>query len=161
MENSQKVVVFESGNEEYAISIESVLSIEKNEVITPIPHLPSYMLGIVNVRGDLIPVLDYEEILYHKSSDGSPQAKLLVLKTDHLSLAIRVKDAREIIDIPADRFKQMGLVAYSKTRYFTAIAQLEDRLITMIDPTILAQSLDGMKEIQSYMTELKAEQSSL
>lgn len=160
MENSQKVVVFESGNEEYAISIESILSIEKSEVITPIPHLPSYMLGIVNVRGDLIPVLDYEQILYHQSSVNADQAKILVLKTDHLSLAIRVKDAKEIIDIPHERLKQMGLVAYAKTRYFTAIAQLDDRLITMIDPTILAQSLDGMKEIQSYMKELKTKQAS-
>ncbi|KIL44304.1 chemotaxis protein CheW [Jeotgalibacillus soli] len=161
MENSQKVVVFDSGNEEYAISIETVLSIEKNDTITPIPHLPSFMLGIINVRGELVPVLDFEEILYHRSSEDFEQAKILVLKTNQLSLAIRVKDAKEIIDIEPENLKQVGLVAYSNTTYFTAIAHLEDRLITMVDPAILVNSLDGMKEIQEYMNEVKKEQISI
>lgn len=69
-----------------------------------------------------------------------------------------MKEAKEIVDIPGDRLKQMGLVAYAKTTYFTAIAQLDDRLITIIDPTILVRSLDGIKQIQSYMKELKAKQ---
>ncbi|MEW9500333.1 chemotaxis protein CheW [Jeotgalibacillus marinus] len=158
MEDSRKVVVFESGDEEYGISIEAILSIEKDEKVTPIPHLPSYMLGMINVRGELVPILDFEQILYHRSSEGFEQAKIIVLKTDDLSFAIRVKEAKEIVDIPGDRLKQMGLVAYGKTTYFTAIAQLDDRLITIIDPTILAQSLDGMKQIQSYMKEFKAKQ---
>ena len=106
MEDSQKVVVFECGNEEYAISIDAILSIERNEEVTPIPHLPSYMVGIMNVRGELVPVLDYEQILYHRSSSGYEHAKMLVVKTPDLSLAIRVKDAKEIADIPADRLKQ-------------------------------------------------------
>ncbi len=53
-----KVVVFHAGKEEYALSIEHVISIEKLEKINPIPHLPSFVLGLVKVREELIPVLD-------------------------------------------------------------------------------------------------------
>lgn len=88
VEDSRKLVVFESGNEEYGVSIEEILSIEKDEKVTPIPHLPSYMLGMINVRGELVPILDFEQILYHRSSKDFEQAKIIVLKTDDLSFAI-------------------------------------------------------------------------
>ncbi|WP_227395208.1 chemotaxis protein CheW [Jeotgalibacillus aurantiacus] len=157
MENSKKVVVFECGNEEYAISIENVISIEKDEKITPVPHLPSFMPGITEVRGELIPVLDFEDILYNRSLTNQEQ-KLLVLKTDELTIAVKVKEAKEILDIPLDQFKEIGLAAYKKTEYFTSVAQVGDRLITLIDPSILISSLDGMKQIKDYITDLKKQQ---
>ncbi|TFE03161.1 chemotaxis protein CheW [Jeotgalibacillus salarius] len=150
MDDGQKVVVFECGNEEYAISIHSVISIEKEEKITAVPHLPAYMPGITEVRGELVPVLDFEQILYNRSLVAE-ESKMLVLKTEQLSLAVRVRDAKEILDIPSERFKEIGLASYKKTEYFTAVAQLENRLITMIDPEILTESLEGMKEIRDYM----------
>ncbi|MGD7045515.1 chemotaxis protein CheW [Jeotgalibacillus proteolyticus] len=157
MNDSQKYVVFASGNEEYAVKIESILSIEKDEHRTPLPHLPSYMIGITNVRGDLLPVLDFEKILGQPEGNELTQAKILVLKTDNLLLALRVTEAREILDIPAASIKELGLIAYSKAKYFTGIAQAGDRLITVVDPGAMAHSLEGIKEIFDYMVEVKAE----
>ncbi|KIL49014.1 chemotaxis protein CheW [Jeotgalibacillus alimentarius] len=157
MEDGLKAVVFKCGNEEYAISIQSVISIEKEEKVTPVPHLPAYMPGITEVRGELVPVLDFEEILYNRPLVAE-ESKMLVLKTEQLSLAVRVRDAKEIIDIPAERLKEIGLAAYRRTEYFTSVAQLENRLITIIDPEILTESLDGMKEIREYIAEAKSQE---
>ncbi|MDG5470725.1 chemotaxis protein CheW [Jeotgalibacillus sp. ET6] len=159
MNDSQKYVVFASGNEEYAIKIESILSIEKDENRTPLPHLPSYMIGITSVRGDLLPVLDFEKILGQPEGNESPQAKILVLKTDNLLLALRVKEASEILDLPAASIKELGLIAYSEANYFTGIAQAGDRLITVVDPGAMAHSLEGIKEIFDYMVEYKDQMS--
>lgn len=146
-----KVVVFQVGTEEYAIPIEHVISIEKMEGITPIPHLPVYVKGIVKVRGELLPVLDFEEILYHRSIQSNEHSRMIVLKTDDLSIGVLVNDAKEIIDIGKEDLKQLGLVAFNKTSYFSAVANLDSRLITMIDPSKLVQSLEGISEIQEYM----------
>lgn len=143
--------MFQVGNEEYAIPIHFVMSIEKVEGITPIPHLPAYVNGITKVRDELIPVIDFERILYNRSFRVSESTKMIVLQTEMLSIGVIVSDAKEIIDIPTDKLKQLGLLAYQKTTYFTGVANLDSRVITMIDPAILVQSLDGIREIQEFM----------
>ncbi|MFO1443556.1 chemotaxis protein CheW [Bacillus sp. Bva_UNVM-123] len=155
MEEINKVVVFQVGNEEYAIPIQFVMSIEKVEGITPIPHLPNYVNGIVKVREELIPVIDFEMILYNQAVTDRELAKMIVLQTKDLLIGVVVNEAKEIIDIPAEHLKQLGLLAYSKTTYFSGIANLNSRVITIIDPTILVQSLEGIREIQEFMKSQK------
>ncbi|KAB2338433.1 purine-binding chemotaxis protein CheW [Cytobacillus depressus] len=151
MVETSKVVVFQVGNEEYAIPIRFVISIEKVEGITPIPHLPDYMNGIFKVRGELIPVIDFERVLYQRPSNINELTKIIVIHTNELSLGVIVKDAKEIIDIPPEKIKQLGLIAYGKTSYFTGVANLDSRIITLIDPLKMVQSLDGIKQIQDFM----------
>lgn len=153
MSNS-KVVVFRSGNEEYAVSVDHVISIERVENTNRIPHLPDYVDGFTRNRGELLPILDFENILYGRSNHDS-ESKLLVLKVQEFSFAIKVLEATEILDIPEDKLMQVGLVNYSKTRYFTAVANLEDRMITIVSPAILVDSLEGIKEIKQYMVSLE------
>lgn len=152
---TNKVVVFQVGNEEYAIPISFVISIEKVEGITPIPHLPNYVNGIFKVRGDLSPVIDFERVLYNQPTFINESTKIIVLQTSELSIGVIVKDAKEIIDIPSEKIKQLGLIAYKKTTYFTGVANLDSRIITLIDPSEMVQSLDGVKQIQDFMTSQK------
>lgn len=151
MEKSNKVVVFTVGSEEYAIPIEHVLSIEKLEGITPIPHLPNYVRGIMKVRGELIPALDTERILYNRPMEANESVRIIVLQTEDMSLGVLVGEAKEILDIPQEQIKQVGLVAYQKTSYFIGVANLETRLVTIISPSILVKSLEGIREIQEFM----------
>ncbi|TYR76349.1 chemotaxis protein CheW [Rossellomorea vietnamensis] len=150
MDINKKAIIFHAGKEEYAIPVGHVISIEKPENITPIPQLPQYVLGITKVRGELVPVIDFANILYGRTESTSDK-KLIVLKSEILSLGIIVNEAKEILDIPEGALTQMGLMAYSRTKYFSGVINLEDRLITMIDPDILVESLDGIREIQEYM----------
>ncbi|HYK72472.1 MAG TPA: chemotaxis protein CheW [Pseudoneobacillus sp.] len=152
MAESSKVIVFQVDKEEYGIPIQFVVSIEKLEGITPIPHLPQYVKGMMVVRGELIPVIDLEQIFYHRPLEQDESSRLIVLKTEELSIGIMVRDAKEIIDIPSEKIKQVGLVAYAKTSYFTGVANLDSRLITFIDPLKLVQALEGVNEIKDYMT---------
>lgn len=154
---SKQVVVFKTGNEEYAIPIEFIISIEKMEGITPIPHLPPYVKGIAKVRGELIPVLDLNRILYDAPIVDENSVRNIVLQTKELSLGILVNEAKDIIEISEGQIKQIGLVAYEKTSYFTGVANLDSRLITLIDPEKLVQSLEGIREIQEFMKSQKEE----
>lgn len=150
-------VVFNAGNEEYAIPVQYIVSIENMEEINPIPHLPSYVRGIVKSRGELIPVLDLATILYESATPMNIETRLLVIHTKDFSYGLVVHEAKEILEIPSETLQQVGLVAYHKTKYFSAIANLQDRLITMIDPEELLDVLEGVKEIKNYMAELQQE----
>ncbi|MBD7944613.1 chemotaxis protein CheW [Psychrobacillus sp. FSL K6-2684] len=156
--SSQKVVVFQSGNEEYAVSIDHVVSIEKLEKVNPIPHLPKYLIGLMKIRGELVPIIDFELILYNQSGLLNENARVVTMHTEDMSVGILVKEAKEILDVPAESLKQLGLMNYAKTKYFTNIANLENRMITIVDPSILVRSLDGIKDIQSYLENAKKEE---
>lgn len=146
-----KVVVFTVGREEYAIKVEHIISIEKIEGFTRIPHLPDYVRGIVKVRDELIPILDLEKVLYDQFVTEENNSRIIVLRTSEMSLGILVNEAKEILDIFPEQVKQLGLVAYKNTSYLIGIANLESRLITLIDPSQLVRSLEGIREIQEYM----------
>ncbi|PIC63313.1 chemotaxis protein CheW [Sporosarcina sp. P13] len=148
-----QAVIVRTGNEEYALPIESVVSIEKLEYITPIPHLPPYLLGLMKSRGELVPILDLSQILYHKPTAKDAETHIVVLLTEQIEIGLLVLDAKEILELPEDRLTSTALKAYCKTPYFTTVANLEDRLITVIDPEVLATTLAGMDEISAYVSE--------
>jgi purine-binding chemotaxis protein CheW len=157
MAESTKTVVFQAGNEEYAFQILFVVSIEKMEGMTAIPHMPDYVTGITKVRGDLVPVIDLEKVLYNRDIQADDKTRLIVLETSDISLGVLVRDAKEILEIPQDNLKQPGLVAYQNTKFITGIANFEKRMIMVIDPETLIQSLEGIKEIKDYMKNQKQE----
>lgn len=152
-----KVVVVRCGNEEYAIPVEQTVSIEELEKVNPIPHLPSYLIGLMKIRGELVPILDFQQILYGNSAQEDSNAKVVVVQTEGIFFGLLVLEAKEILDISADRFTTQGLLAYSKTAYFSSVANLENRMITMIDPTELSNTLNGMEEIKGYVKQALSE----
>ena len=156
----EKSVVFACGQEEYAVPVDQVVSIEKLERVTPIPHLPNYLLGFTRVRGELIPVIDFGRILYNQPSYGE-HVRIIILNTVIVNYGLVVTDAREILDFDASVLKQVGLVAYAKTAYFTAVANLEERIITCVDPKILVNSLEGIREIIEYLHKKLADEKSV
>lgn len=154
---SVKAVVFNCGTEEYAVPVDQVVSIEKLEKVTPIPHLPNYLMGFSRIRGQLVPILDFQRILYERSSVGE-QVRIIVLNTDVVNYGLVVTEAKEILDLDESILKQMGLVNYAKTKYFTAVANLENRMITYVDPKILVNSLEGIREIIEYLHKMNADE---
>ncbi|MFJ7933806.1 chemotaxis protein CheW [Sporosarcina sp. NPDC096371] len=153
-----KAVVIQCGNEEYAIAVESVVSIERLEQVNPIPHLPDYMLGLMRIRGELVPIIDFEQILYGRSAKEHNDVRVVVVQTVNLFIGLLVLDAKEILDIPESVMTSTGLMAYSRTPYFTTVANLENRMITVVDPEILSRTLSGMDEISDFVKEQVAQE---
>lgn len=147
-----KAVIVQCGEEEYALPVESVITIEKLERVNPIPHLPEYMLGLMKNRGELVPILDFQQILYGNSAKNDENVRVVILQTESLHIGLLVLDAKEIIDIPESKLTSTGLMAYSRTPYFSTIANLEARMITVVDPEILSKTLGGMDAIGEYVT---------
>lgn len=143
-----KVVVFRAGNEEYGLPIEHVISIEKLEGINVIPNMPLYMKGVVKVRGELIPVLDTNRIFYHQDTSLDDQTKLIVVHSEELCAALIVKEAKEILDIQENQLKSISMGAFQATKYFVAVASLDERLIAIINPNLFVSSLEGIAVVK-------------
>ncbi len=146
--NVSKIVVFRTGDEEYGMPIEHVISIEKLEDINVIPNMPYYMKGVVKVRGELIPVLDTYQIFYNQDITVDHDVKLIVIQSDEALVALIVKEAKEIIDIQESQLKKLTVGVFQATKYFPAVASLEKRLILIIDPNLLLSSLEKFEIVK-------------
>ncbi|OZI11988.1 chemotaxis protein CheW [Bacillaceae bacterium SAS-127] len=158
MQSINKAVIFESGNEEYAVPIQAVISIEKVNFINPIPHLPLYLKGVTKIREELLPVIDFEYVLYKRMLPSLEEARLLIVQTNSLPVGLLVKEAKEIIEFPEESVRQVNLISYESTRFFSGVATIGDRLITIIDMDVLVSSLEGIDAVKDFMTEAKDDQ---
>ncbi|THE14972.1 purine-binding chemotaxis protein CheW [Bacillus timonensis] len=150
MKEDQKVVVFSAGNEEFGVPVLNVISIERAQRLNAIPQMPNYMLGVLTIREELVPIVDTGIILFNKSVNHTDKTKIIVVKTDTLSVGLLVDDAKEIIDIPQNQVKPLN-VTYQLSSYITGVATLEGRLITLLDPHKLFYGLEGFERIEEHI----------
>lgn len=146
----QKVVVFSADNEEFGIPVFNVISIERAQQLNAIPQMPKFLLGVLSIRDELIPIVDTGIILFNRAINHTEKTKIIVAKTDTLSVGLLVDDAKEIIDIPKNQLKQLSLT-YQLTPYITGVATLTERMITLIDPAKLFDGLEGFDMIEEHI----------
>ncbi|WP_246944725.1 chemotaxis protein CheW [Bacillus pinisoli] len=146
-----KVVVFQAQDEEYGLPIQFVVSIEKLQPLTAVPNMPEYMNGVTTVRGEITPILDAGKILYGNKTEDTDQTRMIILNTEGLSFGLIVDDAKEILDIPANSVQPLNMIASLQTSYLMGVANLDGRLLTLIDPTKLIHTLEEMDEVKKQL----------
>lgn len=145
---SQKLVIFEANGEEYGIPVEYVISIEKMASVTALPEMEDYVKGLMKVRGELIPVLDVKRILFSKLMEVSDKTRLIVVQTSDLSVGLLVEDAKEILDVSQEFIKDFNGLALQSSPYISGMVNLENRLIAIIKPDNLVNSLEKIQQIK-------------
>jgi purine-binding chemotaxis protein CheW len=136
----RQMIVFKIGAEEFAIDISLTKEIVPIRPITPIPETQSYVTGVMNLRGNLVPILDLRARLRAgKSSEGGihtlpADARIMIVKlegnhtgliVDGASEVIRVTD--EMIEPPPDIITEIG------ADYIGGVIHIGDRFITVLD----------------------------
>ena len=153
MSASNKYVVFLAGEEEFAVPIEAVLSIEKPAAVTSVPHHPEYVEGMAKVRNELLPLINVNKVLFPRKRLLVPihEQRWIALRTESMHLGLVVQAVREILDFTNVDIKQIGLSGIRKTDYIQGVACLGSRLITLVDPQKFISSLDTLEELQEYI----------
>ncbi len=123
---SLQVVVFELDNEEFAVPINEIRDIVQIPDITPIPNSPAYILGIMNLRGKIIPVLDLERRFMLKRENSEVPRHIMVAETNDMLLGVRVDKVTEVLQIPNDAIQPTPKVVTNKisTEYLFGVAVL-------------------------------------
>jgi purine-binding chemotaxis protein CheW len=132
--HKRQMVVFKVGTEEFALDIMDLKEVVVMRAVTPVPETESHVEGVMNLRGNLVPVLDLRKRLRARSAvEGSErriivsslEGRLVGLIVDGASEVIRVRE--EMIEPAPDMILEMGV------GYITGVINFENRFITMID----------------------------
>jgi chemotaxis signal transduction protein len=85
-EQQWRLLVFQAGGESYALSMESVREVERVGRVTPVPGAPAFVRGLVNLRGEILPLLDVAALVGRK--EAMPASRLIVAQASSTDPAV-------------------------------------------------------------------------
>jgi purine-binding chemotaxis protein CheW len=134
-------VVFTVAQVEYALPVASVLQMETFTGATAVPGAPPYVLGVVTVRGRVIPVVDVRRRFGLAVAPPGPDTRIIVAEVEGRIVALCVDRARDVIDLdPAQRQPAPALVNERSAGLVHGMHALGPRLLLLLDlPRVLSE----------------------
>ncbi len=127
-----QLVGFIIGNEEYAIPILSIQEIIKPIEYTRVPQVPDYVLGVFNLRGDVIPLIDLRKKFNLESAKQSDDTRYIVLKGKENIAGFVIDRLTEAIRIKRDRIDPPPETIHSETGMIYGVGKRDDSMLTIL-----------------------------
>src|SRR6056297_1474388 len=94
-----KHLIFDLEGEYYGLDIRYVIEIIGMQKITMVPELPDYVKGIINLRGNIIPVIDVRKKFNKEEKDYTDRTCIIVIQVNEISIGLVVDKVSEVLTI--------------------------------------------------------------
>jgi purine-binding chemotaxis protein CheW len=131
MENV-KIVAFKLGEEEFGLDINHVQSIERISQITRVPNAPAYIKGVMNLRGQITPIIDLQNILSKNQVGTTDRTRILIANYQDMNLGFMVDETSDVMDVRSDEIVAPASNGLNFD-YLNGIAQMGSRIIMLLD----------------------------
>lgn len=127
-------VVFSVGDVEYALPASVVVTMDAWEGATRVPGAPPHVAGLVQIRGEVVPVLDLRVRFGLPPAEPTSDTRIVVVAEDHRKVGLKVDRAREVIRVESGTESEPPQeVTRATDRFVMSIIQTNDRLLMVID----------------------------
>ncbi len=141
-----QVVTFALSSEEYGVDIAQVQEINRMVTITHVPRAPQFMEGVINLRGQLIPIIDLRARFGMERAERTKNTRIVVTEIGSKRIGMVVDSVSEVLRIPIEQIEDApDLVAGVDTEYIRGVGKMGDRLIIMLD---LARVISGNEKLE-------------
>lgn len=158
-QKARQYVIFEIGEERYAVDILRVQEIRVWEKATRLPNSPGYLKGVINLRGEIVPVLDLRERFLGIATEPGPRTVVVVLLA---KVGLQEKVVGAIVDAVSDVYQispealqpapKFGTAANSEI--ISGLAAVEGQLVILLD-------VDRLLEAENSSTSKNGEPTAL
>lgn len=158
-----QVVIFSLAQEHYGVDIAAVDSIIKMQHITAVPHTPSFVEGVTNLRGKVLPVIDLRKRFGLPVSATSRETRIVVTEMEQSTVGMLVDAVSEVLHVSADAIHPPSpILSTADTGFITGIAQVhsnnsaaesgrQSRLVILLD---LEQVLSPQERAELQMSSI-------
>ncbi|PAB61249.1 chemotaxis protein CheW [Anaeromicrobium sediminis] len=134
-------VLFKLGKEYYGIDIHNVQTIEKVIDITRVPHSPAYVEGVINLRGEIIPVINLRTRLNLENVQVTSESRIIITKCDEIIVGLLVDSSSEVISLDEIQLEDAPKVSENiSEKNIKGIGKDKDRIIILLDIEGILQS---------------------
>ena len=129
------MVVFKLAGEQYGVRITQVQEINRLSQITKVPRAAKFVEGVVNLRGDVIPVIDLRKRFEIDSKDYTEFTRIIVSDINNKKIGIIVDEVMEVLRIPGKLVEESPdiLTGNQAQSFMNGIANLGNRMIMMLN----------------------------
>lgn len=143
-----QMLTFRLGAETYGVDILRVKEIRGWSPVTRIPQSPPHMLGVLNLRGAIVPIVDLRLRFELESAEYSPLTVVIVLSlhTDEAAreCGIVVDAVSDVVDIPLASIKESPSVGdQARSRFIRGLANVDDQMLIVLDAQELVSRESG------------------
>jgi len=143
-------IVFKVNDGEYGLDVSQVNAIETLSNVVPVPNAANHILGIMNLRGEVLPVYSLRTKFGLNEIPVSEHTKVIVTKSNDVTIAFKVDEVKEIIECDGANLIEFPSIARTQeTAYVGKIARHDGRLILLLDQDNLlaAGEADAISEM--------------
>ncbi|MCF6410589.1 chemotaxis protein CheW [Pseudalkalibacillus salsuginis] len=134
VETEMKAIVFQLLDEEYGVDVHQVRSIERIQEITRVPRTPSFVKGVINLRGIVTPIIDLRSRFDLVETTYTDETRIVIVNVNDLEVGMIVDSANDVIDVPADSVEPPPkVVGGIEAEYLDGVAKLEKRLLILLN----------------------------
>lgn len=135
---STQMVIFKLTNEEFAFEVSSVEAIIKLQAITKVPHAPAHVVGVTNLRGNIVPVIDLKKRLNLPKTEPTADTRIIVALLQDAKVGMVVDSVSQVIEIDESQVEQAPQISTSvDSSYIRGIIKVDNRLVIMLDLTMI------------------------
>lgn len=152
---AERDIIFRIGEQEYGIDVQLVTAIEQMMDIVPVPNGPDCVLGLMNLRGEVIPVYSLRKKFKLEEYTDPEKTKLIVTRYDDMPLAFKVDEVLEMYDFTENLITGTPVIAKSaQTAYVRGVANKQGKLVLLLNPSTMyeegeeAQMAEVLKSMQ-------------
>ncbi len=134
-EESKQYIVAKLGNEQYGIDIAYVDNIVRMQNITRVPKTQPYFMGVINLRGEIIPVMDLRKKLELEEKEISGATRIIIIKPEQsASLGLLVDEVREVVTLSEEDVEKVSYENGTENNlYVTGVGKYKDTLISLVN----------------------------
>jgi len=132
--SGQEFLVFTLGDEEYGIDILKVQEIRGYDQVTRIANTPSFIKGVTNLRGVIVPIVDLRIKIIFRDVDYNDNTVVIVLNLGQRVVGIVVDGVSDVLSLATDQIRPAPEFAVTlSTEYLTGLGAVGDRMLILVN----------------------------
>ena len=140
-ENIRQFVEFKLGEEEYGVDILQVKTIERMMDITRVPKAPQFVEGVINLRGEIVPVIDLKKRFDLPISQETDNTRIIIVNVDDITVGMIVDSANEVIQLPQDAIEPApSIVGGIDSDFLEGVGKMDGKLLIILDLSKILKS---------------------
>ena len=130
-EDAAQVIAFGIGGELHACDIALVEEVVTRRRVHPLPDMPARLLGVLRLRGELLPVLDVAPLLDLKLAAEQPA--ILVAAVGEVRVGVAVDAAHEVVTLTPADYRPAPLTGGERDQFVVGVTRIEGKLVNLLD----------------------------
>ncbi|MCW8900199.1 MAG: chemotaxis protein CheW [Gammaproteobacteria bacterium] len=127
-------VTFHLENEKYGIKVMQVQEVLRMTEIAPVPGAPHYVLGIINLRGNVVTVIDTRRRFGLSDAESDDETRIVIIEADNNVVGILVDSVAEVVDLKTSEIETAPNVGNDESsKYIQGVSSRNDELLILVD----------------------------